>query len=300
MRNFVVARSWRTFEKQQLVALSEICRFLINYKPYVDKIEIHLNINNPNLEFQKMAYELIPDGVDLYFYNNKILQDYVRDYGIVPNLENWKEWEWIYHIILYHKLYTQRGVDYLLTYDDDILFNQYRLDDIAHFVISKIPFSIGDQYSDGDKPMMGKLVEKFGNEIFENYYRCYGNVNSGNSGFMGFNNSTMSMFTTKEDFEWLINSFTYKRWDHLTMQGSSWDSYKVLLQEQSLLSILNRSYSNQSHIILLPKDGYVLTIDMELMKSSKIMHFISTTKYSLEYQNLIEHKYQEIKRLHNI
>mgnify|MGYP000865735466 CR=1 FL=1 len=57
---------------------------------------------------------------------------------------------------------------------------------------------------------INNLIEKFGNELFENYYRCNGNGHSGNSGFMGFNNSTMKLFESTKDFEWLLNAFTYK------------------------------------------------------------------------------------------
>ena len=47
---------------------------------------------------------------------------------------------------------------------DDILFNATEYREIVHFVTNKIPFTIADQYNDADKPMMGKLIEKFGNE----------------------------------------------------------------------------------------------------------------------------------------
>ena len=299
IREFIVARSWRTFGEQQLVALAEICKLISFYRRHMDKAEIHLNINNPNHEMQEIAYKILPPGISLFFYDNAELEKYVKDYGIEPEVEKYKEWEWIYHIILYHKLYTERNVNYLLTYDDDILFNGPNYEDILHFVTSKIPFTIADQYNDGDKPMMGKLIEKFGNQLFENYYRCYGNSHSGNSGFMGFNNSTMRLFKSKEDFEWLLNSFTYKKWDHLTMQGADWDGYKILLQEQSLLSILNRAYSNKQHILLFEKDGYILTQDIEKMKKSKIMHFISTTKYDQYYLSLIKERFNMLKEIYN-
>jgi len=39
---------------------------------------------------------------------------------------------------------------------------------------------------------------------------------------------------------------------------------------------------------------------MELMKQSKIMHFISTTKYTEEYLQLIENKYTTIKEVFKI
>lgn len=298
MKDFIVARSWRTFGEQQIVALAEICKLISFHRSYMNKAEIHLNINNPNLEMQEIAKKIVPTNIDLFFYTNEDLENYVKSRNIEPNLENYKTWEWIYHIILYHKLYTERNVDYLLTYDDDILFNATEYREIVHFVTNKIPFTIADQYNDADKPMMGKLIEKFGNELFENYYRCNGNGHSGNSGFMGFNNSTMKLFESTKDFEWLLNAFTYKKWDHQTMQGVPWDGYKILLQEQSLLSILNRAYSNKQHILLFERDGYILTQDIEKMKRSKVMHFISTTKYGEFYLSLIEDRYNILKQIY--
>lgn len=299
-RDFIIARSWRTFGKQQMVALAEICKILGPHAMDDDRCEIHLNINQPNPELQEQAFKLLPKNIKLFFYTNQDLENYCRKYGIEPNLENFKTWEWIYHILLYHKLYFEDGVNYLLTYDDDILFNADDFGDLIHLIAHKIPFSIADQYHDADKPMMGKLVERFGNEIFENYYRCGGNNRAGNSGFMGFNNSTMQYFSHSEGLNWLINSFTYKRWDHLTMQGVTWDTYKVLLQEQSLLSILNRAYSGLRHLLLLPIHGYVLNQDLEKMKQSKVMHFISTTKYEPYYLNQVEQRYEQLKHIHGI
>lgn len=296
-RSLIVARSWRTFDKQQLVALNEMCNFIRDNRGHFEIVEIHLNINNPNQVLQEKAKALLPEGVKLRFYTNGELEKYCRDYGIEPDLEKFKTWEWIYHILLYHYLYHVLGHDYILTYDDDILFNTTDNLDIIHHIVHKIPFSIADQYHDADKPMMGKLVVKLGNEVFENYYRCAGNNRSGNSGFMGFNNGTMRLFPYKSGLEWLIESFTYKKWDHLTMQGVTWDHYKVLLQEQSLLSILNRAYSGLKHTIFTSNDGYYLTQDLEKMKQSKIMHFISTTKYEPYYLGLVEERYNRIKEL---
>jgi len=298
MRDFIVARSWRTFDKQQVVALAEICRLISFHRKEMNKAEIHINVNNPNLEMQEMARKIVPENIKLFFYDNQFLEDYVRNFGIEPDVKAFKEWEWIYHILLYHYLHHARNVNYLLTYDDDILFNGLEFKDIVHFVCSKIPFSIADQYHDADKPMMGKLVERFGNEVFENYYRCFGNARAGNSGFMGFNNSIMSKFFSTHDMQWLIDAFIYSRWDHKTMQGTGWDDYKILLQEQSFLSILNRAYSDKKHILLVDTDGYILSQDLELMKQSKVMHFISTTKYDKYYLDQIEERYEKLKQLY--
>jgi hypothetical protein len=70
------------------------------------------------------------------------------------------------------------------------------------------------------------------------------------------------------------------------------------LQEQSLLSVLNRAYSNKQHILLFERDGYILTQDIEKMKRSKIMHFISTTKYDQFYLSLIEDRYNILKQVY--
>jgi hypothetical protein len=82
------------------------------------------------------------------------------------------------------------------------------------------------------------------------------------------------------------------------MQGTGWDDYKILLQEQSFLSILNRAYSDKKHILLVDTDGYILSQDLELMKQSKVMHFISTTKYDKYYLDQIEERYEKLKQLY--
>lgn len=292
MSTIIVARSWRCFEKQQVVALYEI----INLLRHTESCEIHLNINSPNEQLQETIKKIIPKNIKVFFYNNKDLELYLYNRGVFFDVENFKKWEWIYHILLYHKLYHENNIDYLLTYDDDILFKDEQFPDILHFLKNKIPFNIVDQYNDADKPMMGKLVEKFGNIIFENYYRCNGNDKSGNSGFMGFNNSTMRFFTSVDDLQWLIDSFIYEIWDHKSMQNTSWDSYKILLQEQSLLSILNRAYSDGKHIILTEDDGYILSTEPLKMSQSKILHYISTLKYTPEYLELIDKKYRKIEK----
>ena len=104
MKDFIVARSWRTFGKQQIVALSEICRLITIHIGYLGKAEIHLNINNSNKELQEKVRKIVPESISLFFYENEELENYVRDFGFEPDIEKFKEWEWIYHIILYHKL----------------------------------------------------------------------------------------------------------------------------------------------------------------------------------------------------
>ena len=76
MRDFIVARSWRTFDKQQVVALAEICRLISFHRKEMNKAEIHINVNNPNPEMQELARKIVPENIKLFFYDNQFLEDY--------------------------------------------------------------------------------------------------------------------------------------------------------------------------------------------------------------------------------
>jgi|GEM_PF-4134365 len=294
----VVARSWRVFGKQQFVAIKELCDKLSK----LIRLEFHININE---ETDEILLKILTNyvnrrGCSLKIYKDLFFDEYAESKGIDSRkIEQFKEWKWIYHLLLYQFLYEKQGVDYLLSYDDDILFNDQNIADVEHYVLRKIPFAIADQYVDGDKCMMGKLCVHFGAWINDEYYSNFGNEFSSNSGFLGINNDIFKHFTSAEDFGKMIDMFEYKKWDHLTMQGSGYESYKILLQEQSFLGILNKAFSNRNHIVLHEKDGYLISSNLKKTQSSRVEHYIGILKYTAVYLDEIEKRferyYNEIK-----
>jgi hypothetical protein len=288
----VVARSWREFEKRQFVAIKE----LRDKVPDYIKIEFHINVNET---VDHHLVDLITQYVQskrgsLKIYNDAFFDEYASNKGIESNkIQEFREWKWIYHILLYNYLYEVHNVDYLLTYDDDILFNEQDIPDVIHCIAHKVPFAIADQYSDGDKCMMGKLCVRFGAWFNDEYYSNNANTFSSNSGFLGLNNEIFKLFKSDKAFADLINMFDYKKWDHITMQGLGFESYKILLQEQSFLGILNRVFSSRQHIVLYEREGYLISSDMEKIKQSRIEHYVGTSKYEESYLNEVESRFQK-------
>lgn len=279
MKPITVARSWREFDKQQFVAISELIRVFSNRD-----LNIHININGKINEslFQRLNLGL-PSNVKLHFYSNEFLNDVAKQYGI-QDTSKFIEWEWIYHILLYYHL-ASKNVDYILTYDDDILFKTSSLGEVTHCIDHGIPFSIVDQHYDADKCMMGKLCETLGSWVADEYFACYSNNMPSNSGFMGFSTKIFEPF---QSLSQIVSLFEFKKWDHKTMQGSSYDQYKILLQEQSFLGIMSRAISNRTHIVLGRDEGYFITSDPKEITTSKVSHYVGTLKYEEPYLKTID------------
>lgn len=286
MNSITIARSWRNFDKQQFVAVCELLRV------FKDKeLHIHLNINNNvNSELVGKIKKNLPENCTLSIYSNKFFDNYAKSLNIPSDtIAKFKEWEWIYHILLYHYL-NFKGITYILTYDDDIIFNTREIGTIFHNLEYEIPFSICDQYYDADKCMMGKLCETLGAWVANEYFATTSNDMPTNSGFMGFN--PIEVFKPFKNLEEIVNLFEFKKWDHKTMQGTNYDTYKILLQEQSFLSIMSRATSNRQHIVLnKQKDNCFITSDTKEINTSKISHFVGTLKYEPFYLNKIEMLY---------
>ncbi len=286
--NLVVSRSWREFKEQQFVAICELVNKFADYK-----LDIHININLEidQVLLKKLDNYLLDSGHVLTIYTDNELDKYALKNGATEtHLVKFKEWGWIYHLLLYHKLYYEFGVDYLLTYDDDIFFNEKPIGELLYLVNNQVPFACADQYADSDKCMMGKLCVLFGVEINDEYYANTSALYSTNSGLMGLNNTMFSKFKKGDDFIKMLDLFEYRRWDHKTMSNLGYDDYKILLQEQSFLGILNRAFSNRTHRILDEKDEYIISSDLEQIRKSKVEHYVSVSKYSDEYLQKLQNK----------
>ena len=286
MKEIVIARSWREFNKQQFVAVCELLRVFRG-----KTVKIHLNINGEvNSEYVTAIKGALTHDSELIIYDNRFLDDFARSHQIpVSIIEQFSKWQWIYHILLYYYLY-QKGTPYILTYDDDILFKIRDIGEVFYNVEHHVPFSIKDQYYDADKCMMGKLCQTLGAWVSDEYLACSSNGMPTNSGFMGF---LTQIFEPFDSLFQMVSLFEFKEWDHKTMQGSGYDTYKILLQEQSFLGIMSRATSNRKHVVLHEKEGYLISSDLDIMKKSKILHYIGTLKYEDEYL-------EKLNTLHNI
>jgi hypothetical protein len=286
-KTLVVARSWRTFENQQVVA---IANFLEVFSPHFDVV-FYLCINDSSADIDHYVRILEKAGCSpkIFFKNNQELDNYALSKGAaLSQITKFKHWQWIYHLILYHYLYHEQGIDYLLTYDDDIFF-QGDLKEVIELLHDKTPFAIQDHQSDSDKCTMGKLVEYFGASLIDGYYECRGSIHSSNSCFMGIDiEKIFSNFTPGHEFFQMLEMFQYEPEEY----GSSkeWREYKIPLQEQSFLSILSRATSEKAHVLLTPDFGY----SMEDLENSMVQHYTGELKYQKDFLDRVHKKYVKI------
>jgi hypothetical protein len=281
----VVARSWREFGKQQAVAIFNLYQIFRHHD-----VHLHLCINGDvKTELLEEIKKKMPNW-KINVYDNKFFDDYALRRGATKEqLEKFPEWMWIYHILLYHYLWFVLGEDYLLTYDDDIFFNE-EPGEVMHKVHEKIPFCMGDQFNDSDKPLFGKLIIYFGNWILDEYYSCWSSTESSNSGFMGIiNKEIFSPFASPEAFRKLLDMFEYKQYRHEN-DNTKWEDYKILLQEQSFLGILNRSFSRRRHEVLSEAYGYSISNP----SGSKVSHYVAKAKFTEEFKERMEKQYAEL------
>jgi hypothetical protein len=285
MKKLVVARSWREFKVQQAVAVYSLYEVFSDYD-----VHLHLVINDHKNEPLIEALRQKMPNWKINIYDNLFFDEYALSRGATPDqIAEFPKWMWIYHLLLYHFLWHTHREDYILTYDDDIFFRE-RPEEVCHKVNFKIPFCMADQHSDSDKPLMGKLVLHFGNWIHDEYYSCWGSIWSSNSGFMGLaNKAIFENFGSPEDFRKMLDMFEYRVYRHED-NNTDWKDYRILLQEQSFLGILNRAFSNKKHAVLIPEYGY--SIDNH--EISKVHHYVAKAKLSTEFQERIKSKYEEL------
>jgi hypothetical protein len=282
-----IARAWRTFGTQQIVAVHSLHKAFPEFNFHFHIVATDVPTSDQLGHFK----ECLPhDRISFGFYTMEIIDDYAVSCGATEeHLNKFKEWRWIYHLLLYHALFYEEKIDYVLTYDDDIFF-QGDLKLVKDILSQKIPFSIEDMHADGDKCMFPQLISYLGPGVFENYYSAPNNHLSSNSGFMGINLKTIfSQFPRGENFREMLEMFQYSKYEH-GKTGLHWKEYKVLLQEQSFLSILSRSL-NPMHIVLSQaEDGY----SVSQVETSPVQHYVAEKKLAQEFRDRVQEEYAKI------
>jgi hypothetical protein len=282
-----IARAWRTFGPQQIVAVHSLHRAFPEFNFYFHIVSTENPSQEEILHFREC---LPPDRISFGFYSAEIIDDYALSCGATEeHLKNFKEWRWIYHLLLYHALFYEEKLEYVLSYDDDIFF-QGDLKLVKEILSQRISFSVEDMHTDGDKCMFPQLISYFGPNVFEKYYSAPNNHLSSNSGFMGINLKTIfSQFPRGESFREMLDMFQYSKYEH-GKTGLHWKEYKILLQEQSFLSILSRAL-NQMHIVLSQaEDGYSISH----IETSPIQHYVAEKKMSSEFESRVKLEYEKI------
>lgn len=295
----IFARSWKTFERTQAIGLLSLYKKCYWFKP-----KFYLNINGKvEQEWLDFIYYFVPPE-DIILYSDNFFKKYAKIKNVSEKtIDNFDNWKWIYHILLYYYLYNEKGITYLTTYDDDILFNQSKIDEALGCMNTETPFAIGELTIWCDKSVFGKICTYFQHkhDINYMYWSCSHSHLGLNSGFMGFNNSIFREYSSLED---VCNFFTFKPYTHFEPTDDKalnfQNLFNGLLLEQSFLGVNNKAFSSRKHITLTSEEGYIIDydrIDENYKNISKIEHYIGMKKYKNFYFDRLDEEYERLKVL---
>src|SRR6056300_1174047 len=132
----IVARSWRRFGQQQTIGLLSLYK-KIHWMNPVFHFNINEDIDNDCLEY---LYNFILKE-NLYIYTDEFFDEYARQNGVDELvIQQFSKWKWIYNILLYYYIHSEIKISYILTYDDDILFNEKEIHEVLGLLENEIPF----------------------------------------------------------------------------------------------------------------------------------------------------------------
>jgi hypothetical protein len=305
-----ISRSWREFDKQQAIGILSFYK-----KIYMLDVEFHLNINGEiNQQWLDYVYNFIPVE-KIILYKDDFLKDYARKNKIKETIiDDFEKWKWIYHILLYHYLWKERESDYILTFDDDILFNSKEISEIIRYLETRTPFGLSETNAWSDKSSMKKMIfyfDKKGIDVHDIFWKVSPQNVSINSGFLGMK---MDFFENYDSLNDIVNFFTL---DYFNPPITSWndisswnDSYgilfdslwNILLQEQSFLVINQKVFYPTEFRTLQISDGYNIELhdmvnDEFYPLRTKLEHYLSNAKHELVYKQRIMQEKSYIDRL---
>lgn len=291
-RKVVVSRLWKKRGIQQYFSLLQLSKefwdfeieanILIDDWSFEDDWTKEIDkLSTPHREGFPMTinFYTMDDLSEWYIKNNLLTKD--EFYGL-------RNFIHIYHVLLYYYLMQEKGIEYLITYDDDVYFNDkigMELSEIDGLVLNNRSFVIDETKCPiSDKGMFYKLSEYFGYDISKEYYKNNYNGVGVNAGFMGINlNSVFYPFIG--DIKSLLNLFEFKD-DKTFMSDVEKRLYDT--QEQSFLSIMTHCYSPESVFRLGPDLGYFFDSPIqESLNKSKIIHFTGERKFDPMFRKVI-------------
>lgn len=293
-KKFVVSRSWRKFGRQQAIGLLSLYKKIHWLEP-----EFHFNINEEvEQRWVNYVHNFIPKE-NLNLYNDNFFKEYAQLKNIPKErINKFDDWKWIYHILLYYYLY-ENGVTYILTYDDDILFNSKEITEITHNIENQIPFGIGEYNGFADKTMFKKLIPYFKQRKIDiNYlfWACYPQNLAVNSGFLG---TKTQFFENYDSINDIVDMFKLEKYEH--KDELQWfEMFEILLQEQSFLVINNKSFYNHEFETLWVEQGYNIEwkdIDEFYPMKTKLEHYIHIHKYKSYYKDRLDQEQNRLDKL---
>ena len=296
-RKIVVSRLWKKRGILQYFSLLQLSKEFWDFE-----IDAHILIDDWTFrddwtsEIESLNTPHRPGfPMSITFYSVNELRDWYIGKGILNSgdFENLRGFIHIHHLLLYFYLYVEKGIDYILSYDDDVVFNKRvteELTEVDGLVANKIPFVVDeDYYPISDKGMMYELSRYFDRDLSVEYYRNNPKGIGANAGFMGIETSTVfSPF--KDNFRDLFELFDLVNPNKKSIDEPYNYSDKLIFdtQEQSYLSIMLHCFSTKKLFRLSNNLGYFFdTPIQEAVNKSKLIHFTGDRKYDPIFPKLI-------------
>ena len=297
-RKIVISRTWKKRGIQQYFSLLQFANefwdfeidahILIDDWTHNDDWTNEINkLNNPHRKGFPMS---------VTFYDMQDLEDWYVKNGLLKRGDfiGFRGFIHIYHLLLYYYLLEEKGINYLVSYDDDIYFNKKvsaEINEIDGLVLNKIPFVIDeDNYPISDKGMMVKLSNLFGRDLTSEYYTNNPKGLGVNAGFMGIDLVSVFHPFLGENFSNFLNLFEVVAPEYKTLDTPYSYADKILFdtQEQSFLSIMLHCFATKQLFRLSNNLGYFFdTPIQEAVNKSKLIHFTGDRKYDPIFPKLV-------------
>lgn len=296
-RKIVISRLWKKRGIQQYFSLLQFANEFWDFE-----IDAHILIDDwtHNDDWSKEIQHLnnphrpnFPMSVN--FYSIDELRDWYVKKKLLTNedFHKFRGFIHVFHLLLYYYLYVEKGIDYLVSYDDDVFFNRKVSDELIEvdgLVLNKIPFVIDeDNYPISDKGMLYKLSQYFGRDLITEYFKRNPKGVGVNAGFMGVELPTV-FEPFRNNITEILSMFDYKSPIERSVDEPFHFSDKVIFdtQEQSFLSVMLHCFTNKDLFRLSNNLGYFFdTPIQEAVNKSKLIHFTGDRKYDPIFPKLV-------------
>lgn len=289
----IISRMWYQKGREAYFGLKHITESFPNIE-----FEFHLIINDHDYkdEYTKKIDDL---NLNITFYKKDFFKDYLQafyslDEDTISSLINLPHF---YHIVIGHYLRRVCLVDYMLTYEYDVVFKDNDLKELNYCLENRIPFGITEPHNPGcDKGLYIAISNLFQSDIKEHIISKNANPKflGVNAGFQGINLQLFDEFLSVGNFIKLLSIFDFKPLENEdgTKRLEGWDQTMYETQEQSFYSLLNQLYSDNYRILNIEEyyfwpcwDGVPEFVEKSLQ--SKVLHFTGHKK-SKEWYKIMD------------
>jgi hypothetical protein len=288
MIKITIGRMWYRLGREAYFGLKHITETF----PEIE-FDFHLIINDYdyNDEYKSKIDNL---NLNLTLYRKEFFQDYLKtQYNIDSDfLSSMINFPHFYHILIGHYLKRVNLIDYMVSYEYDVVFPTDDIQELRNCIINKQPFGIAEPHNPMcDKSIFQQLCSVFQTDLSKNIINFQSGINAG---FQGINLNLFNEFLSVTNFKTLLDIFDFKSLDNLdgSKRLEGWNQTLFETQEQSFYSLMNQIFSenfkllNQNDYYFWPCwDGNDEFVEKSL--KSKVLHFTGHKK-SIEWYKFMD------------